>query len=291
MIYLSNKMKNLKSYRSFLLIILLFLFFGIFTIRGLFTIGALTRTIYEHPLVVSNASLHAALNIAKMRLSMNDVLLANTPKEIETALKDLAEVEQNVFQQLDIIKKDILGEEGQSIERQTRQLFVDWRPIREEVFQLIKSDDKQRALFITKGKGADHVARLERKMLELTSYAREKATGFMAFAEASQSRLEKATIFLTLTGVLFSIVIALIATRRLQNAKDRILYKNNKLQIALNEIKTLRGIIPICSYCKKIRDDEGAWERVEEYISKHSEAQFSHGACPECFKKQMEDLD
>lgn len=66
---------------------------------------------------------------------------------------------------------------------------------------------------------------------------------------------------------------------------------NKKLKQALNEIKTLRGIIPICSYCKNIRNDKGAWQRIESYISNHSEAQFSHGVCPECLKKEMEDLD
>ncbi len=66
---------------------------------------------------------------------------------------------------------------------------------------------------------------------------------------------------------------------------------NEKLKNALEEIKTLRGIIPICSYCKKIRDDKGAWDVFEAYISKHSEARFSHGACPECYKKQMEIID
>ncbi len=276
---------------SFLLIILLFLSFGIVTIKGLFTLGTLTRTIYEHPLVVSNASLHAAFNITKMHRSMKDVVLANSPNEIETALKAVAEAEQKVFQQLDIIQKDILGEEGQAIEKQTRQLFVNWKPIREEVVHLLKSDDKQNAIRITKGKGADHVANLESKMIELTSYARQKATGFLEFAEASQSRLEKVTVILTFAGVFLSIVIAFIATSRLQNAKKRIIDRNNKLQKALDEIKTLHGIIPICSYCKKIRDDKGAWERIEEYISNHSEAQFSHGICPECYKKQMKDLN
>lgn len=60
---------------------------------------------------------------------------------------------------------------------------------------------------------------------------------------------------------------------------------NRELQIALDEIKTLRGIIPICSYCHRIRDDEGAWSRLEEYLSTHSEAQFSHGICPKCESK------
>lgn len=59
----------------------------------------------------------------------------------------------------------------------------------------------------------------------------------------------------------------------------------SKLQKSLEEIKTLKGIVPICSNCKKIRDDKGYWEQVEAYVSRHTEARFSHGICPECAKK------
>ncbi len=284
-------MEKLKPYLSFLLVISLFLSFGIFTIKGLLTLGNLTKTIYEHPLVVSNAALHAALNITKIHRNMKDVILANSLYETKSALKAVAESEQKVFQQLDIIKKDILGKEGQELEKQTRQLFVNWKPIRGEVVQLLKSGEKQNATLITKEKGAIHVANLESKMLELTSYARGRATEFLQLAETSQSRLEKITIILTFTGVCFSLVIAFIATNNLITAKRKIVDKNNKLQKALDEIKTLRGIIPICSYCKKIRDDKGAWEIIESYISNHSDAHFTHGICPECYKKQMKKLD
>lgn len=58
-----------------------------------------------------------------------------------------------------------------------------------------------------------------------------------------------------------------------------------KLQDALDKIKTLRGIIPICASCKKIRDDKGYWNQLENYIKEHSEADFSHGICPDCAKK------
>lgn len=54
---------------------------------------------------------------------------------------------------------------------------------------------------------------------------------------------------------------------------------------SMNEIKILRGIIPICSSCKKIRDDKGLWEQVEIYIREHSDAVFSHSICPDCFKQ------
>lgn len=58
-----------------------------------------------------------------------------------------------------------------------------------------------------------------------------------------------------------------------------------ELEAAINQIKTLKGLIPMCASCKKIRDDSGYWEEVEEYVMKHSEAEFSHGICPECMNK------
>jgi hypothetical protein len=69
--------------------------------------------------------------------------------------------------------------------------------------------------------------------------------------------------------------------------------KNNliaALQQALATIKKLNGILPICSSCKKIRDDNGSWKEMEVYISEHSEADFSHGYCPECGKKALEEF-
>lgn len=62
-----------------------------------------------------------------------------------------------------------------------------------------------------------------------------------------------------------------------------------QLQTALMEIKTLRGLLPICAGCKKIRDDDNHWNRVEHYIEKHSEATFTHGCCPACLVKFMSD--
>jgi DNA-binding response OmpR family regulator len=62
------------------------------------------------------------------------------------------------------------------------------------------------------------------------------------------------------------------------------------LKKAREEIKRLKGIIPICSNCKKIRDDKGFWEQVETYIASHSDAEFTHGICPECTEKLYGDL-
>ena len=54
---------------------------------------------------------------------------------------------------------------------------------------------------------------------------------------------------------------------------------------ALEDVKVLRGLLPICAWCKKVRNDQGYWTQIESYISKHSEASFSHGICPECVEK------
>ena len=60
-----------------------------------------------------------------------------------------------------------------------------------------------------------------------------------------------------------------------------------ELQEALTNVRQLSGLLPICAYCKRIRDDADYWQQIEQYLVKHSEAQFTHGICPECFDVQL----
>jgi DNA-binding response OmpR family regulator len=73
--------------------------------------------------------------------------------------------------------------------------------------------------------------------------------------------------------------------RRMVEMQDALATKIEELHRALDQIKTLRGIVPICSNCKKIRDDQGYWNQVEVYVRDHTEAEFSHSICPECRKE------
>jgi hypothetical protein len=59
----------------------------------------------------------------------------------------------------------------------------------------------------------------------------------------------------------------------------------NELTEALSNIRTLRGLLPICASCKKIRDDQGYWQKVESYISAHTQAEFTHAICPDCITR------
>jgi sigma-B regulation protein RsbU (phosphoserine phosphatase) len=81
---------------------------------------------------------------------------------------------------------------------------------------------------------------------------------------------------------------ALLLKQEMDRRKNRELElrrSNEELQKALKEVKVLRGLIPICASCKKIRNDGGFWQQLEEYLGEHSEAEFSHGLCQPCIKK------
>jgi len=84
-----------------------------------------------------------------------------------------------------------------------------------------------------------------------------------------------------ITGCI-GIALDITEQKRLEEQRERLIAD---LRNALTHIKTLRGLLPICAACKKIRDNHGYWKQIEEYISDHSDAKFSHGICPECRQK------
>lgn len=79
--------------------------------------------------------------------------------------------------------------------------------------------------------------------------------------------------------------------RRILGLQEDLKGRVRELEAAMAQIKQLRGIIPICMYCKKIRDDKKYWQQVESYVEEHSDAQFSHGICPECARKVLDELE
>jgi PAS domain S-box-containing protein len=90
-------------------------------------------------------------------------------------------------------------------------------------------------------------------------------------------------------GGLIGAILDITERKKAEKEKDLVIGKLEKLTVklekTLEEAETLRGIIPICSICKNIRDDKGFWNKVEHYIQKHSLADFTHGICPDCAEK------
>jgi len=74
---------------------------------------------------------------------------------------------------------------------------------------------------------------------------------------------------------------------RIVQLQGALLERYRQLEESLKRVKQLQGLLPICSYCKKIRNDRNYWEQVDAYVASHSEAQFTHGVCPECYELHL----
>jgi PAS domain S-box-containing protein len=84
--------------------------------------------------------------------------------------------------------------------------------------------------------------------------------------------------------VIYSAARDITERKRVEEERDELL---KELQIALAEVRTLQAILPICSYCHKIRNDENYWDTVETYVSEHTNTRFSHGICPSCYRREI----
>lgn len=169
------------------------------------------------------------------------------------------------------------------------------------------------ALAVDSGQPGHVIERhLRRNVPVVTGYAQTHGySGFPGFHWGILIRMDLSDILAPIQGVLWKVgaagalvlgpmlgfllwstgrlrkewTIAQEETARATVAENGSLMKNAELSKALQEIKVLRGFIPICMSCKKIRDDKGSWQQLESYIQKRSEALFSHGVCPDCYQK------
>ena len=106
-----------------------------------------------------------------------------------------------------------------------------------------------------------------------------------AFAAGANDYINKPVQGVELLARVSSALALKQETDRRMAQESELRRRNDELQQALREVKVLRGLIPICSSCKKIRNDGGFWQQLEEYLGEHSEAEFSHGLCQPCIKK------
>ena len=121
---------------------------------------------------------------------------------------------------------------------------------------------------------------------------RELDLGIVAKIDLSEIRapFKRAAVVsgvVSLVAILIGSVLFLRITEPLVSALSRTV---KDLQRALKEVKQLGGMLPICAYCKKIRDDKGYWNQIESYIRTHTETEFSHGICPDCLTTQHPEL-
>jgi GAF domain-containing protein len=112
-----------------------------------------------------------------------------------------------------------------------------------------------------------------------------KAVGVMGLANKPVDFTNQDTEFAALFG--HYAAIALNNSRTIDKLRTTV----ENLELSLSRVKTLEGLLPICAACKKIRDSDGKWHNVDTYISNRTDATFTHGYCPDCYKKAMDSLD
>jgi len=207
-------LNNFKiSARLFINVVLLLL---IFTMMTLFIIGRMrflsefTNKMYRHPFTVSNAVLRVDRGIIKIHRSMKDVALAKNTGEIQKASRIVNEEEKMVLKEFEIISERFLG--NKKMYEDALASFKIWKPIRDEVIDLMQRGHRDKAAAITKEKGARHVAKLNAAVKALNEFAQNKAKTFLKNAQTTRdSTLEIVYILLIITvtiGILSSFLIS-----------------------------------------------------------------------------------
>ncbi|MEW5820572.1 MAG: ATP-binding protein [Cyanobacteriota bacterium] len=156
---------------GFILIFIVFVLFCVYTTHQINIIREQVHTIYKHPLKVSNAALEANINVIKIYRTMKDTILAENELEFETALNKINDRELDVIKHLDIIKENIIGNEGKKLEIDVRKLFENWKTLRDKEINLISNGKIKQARDINLNEEYKHTKLLESQLLNINKYS------------------------------------------------------------------------------------------------------------------------
>jgi diguanylate cyclase (GGDEF)-like protein/PAS domain S-box-containing protein len=236
---LSNTLRTLVL--GFALILLLMAVFSISAIIQSDSLAELTTKMYRHPLTVSNAVLKVDADIIAMHRHMKDVALARNNSDLEEAITQVNHYEQMVHERFKIIRERYLGEKTTIDAAQTA--FIDWREIRAEVIALRRVGKHEKAASITKGKGADHVKLLTKRMDSLTIFARNKAEEFLNHSK-TKHRNSRITLFaMMFLGIISGSWIAWFTISRIRLAQLKQLVSEERIRTIVENAND--GIIAI----------------------------------------------
>lgn len=201
--FLRIRQKLLLSFASILLIT------GAVNIYGLIQMGTLadlTTKIYNHPLQVTRAVLNAQVGIIKIDRAMKEMALSTSDTGITEATQQIQGIEREVYTELAIVNKWILGDEGKTLITETIQLVGEWQPIREKTISLLQAGRRSQAATVAKAQGDDHVQLLDSKINELRDYAAGRATTVYEEAQTTRTRVTAYSIIALVTVTLGSAI-------------------------------------------------------------------------------------
>jgi PAS domain S-box-containing protein len=215
---------------------ILFIGYGLFSYMAIGSLLDLARTIYNHPLVVSNASLAAKTNILKMHIKMKDILILKNPEEIESTIYEINALERYAYDDLKTVQANILGLEGKNKAGEAIRLMNEWKPVNSQILNCVKNLDYETAIELSRKDSALHVLRLEAIMTELNTYARNKATGFITESKRLYGRAENLTIILGIAWVLLSGVIILFTVKRAGSTERQLAHEKERFEKTFHSV-------------------------------------------------------
>ncbi|NQY21909.1 MAG: sensor domain-containing diguanylate cyclase [Campylobacteraceae bacterium] len=243
---------------NFLLTIILLIVLGLTSIFKMGQLADLSQKLYDHPYTVTVATKTIESNLISMHRYMKDVALSTNKEELQLAIDEVNKSEIIIYGEFEIIFDRYLGDKKDI--QASFDAFVNWKPIRDEIIQLMYSDNKEAAALITKNKGAIHVEKINLQVNKLINYAKAKALFFNKNAIETKNSSIRLISFILLSIITITIIVLILLVKNLKKTDSEIkkhfhLIDQNIMSATLNEnfkiIDLSNAFARYLSYTKK----------------------------------------
>ncbi len=216
-----------RLFTGFSVIIVLILIIGINSIYKSGQLAEISERLYKHPLTVSNTVRDIQININTIHRSMRNVVLASNNEQLENAVKIINKLDKQVHADFDIIFQRFLGSADDV--HQANSTFIEWEKIRNEVIKLMRQGEKEKAVDITRGKGADHVNFLFDATDKMIAFASKKAVSFRNEAAEVSAATVRQLIFLSAIITIICLITAYIIIKSIKVPVEHIITKIKRI--------------------------------------------------------------
>lgn len=211
----------------------------LFDLYQMHLLNSITNNMYNRPFVASVSALAIKSEVYKMHRDMKDIVLSESNEELIKNINEIKEHEKHIYRHLSFVQAHIKSPSGKQLALQTEKLFREWKPIRDEVIQLVQTNHRKEAIAITKGKGANHVLKLEHSSTTLHNYAYNRATDFKKYSDAMYLKMTLIISLISVVLLLLFILLAFYTVRRISNYTA----KNDHLTSLLSVIRDINQLI------------------------------------------------
>lgn len=224
---LSNLKIGFRLAMAFGLLVLLLISLGVYCSYQIDSIAELTSELYQHPMTVSNATRDIRANCLEIRSTMKDVALAQTAAQVSEAHEKTMRIHEETMALFSLVEERFLGEKFHV--QEVKKAFLDWQPIRQQVFDLMQADRRPEAIALILGKASDQVNEVDDQMVDVIDFASTTAETFYNNAAQTKDEVKRAMLLVSGLTVLVAIIIGVIITRGITTPLIELTEKSGKM--------------------------------------------------------------